>query len=74
LFLIANRNIYIKTTIIANTYINIFRKLRDTNTIIMLIDIIDNLYIDKNSNNYRTKSFYLLKFKIDFTNQFYKLI
>ncbi len=53
----------IKITIIANIYINIFRELRDINTIILFVNTIDNLYIDKSLNNCWIKSFYLLKFK-----------
>ncbi len=41
----------IKITIIANIYINIFRELRDINTIILFVNTIDNLYIDKSLNN-----------------------
>jgi len=52
LFLIANKDIYIKTINIASICINIFKKLKNINTIIMFINIINNLYINKNSNNY----------------------
>jgi len=62
LLLIANKNIYTKTINIANIYINIFRELKDINTIIAFINIINNLYIDKSSGNCRTIFFYLLKF------------
>ncbi len=43
---------YIKTTIIANICINIFREFCNINIIILFINIIDNLYIDRNLNNY----------------------
>jgi len=52
LFLIANKNIYIKVIVVASIYINIFKELRDTNTIILLINSINSLYIDRNLNNY----------------------
>jgi len=68
LFLVASRDIYTKTIIIANIYINIFKKLRDTNTIIVFANTINNLYIDRDLDSCRIKNFYLLKFKIDFTN------
>ncbi len=68
LFLVANRDTYIKTINVANICINMFKKLRNINTIIAFINVINSLYIDKSSNNNRTKSFYLLKFQIDFTN------
>jgi len=52
LFLVASRNIYIKTTIVADIYIDIFREFRDINTIILFVNTIDSLYIDTSSNNY----------------------
>ena len=51
LFLIASRDTYIKTINIANTYINISRKLENINTIIALINAINSLYINRSSNN-----------------------
>ena len=68
MFLVVSKNIYIKITIITNIYINIFKEFRNTNIIILFINIINSLYIDKSLNNYRIKSFYLLKFKINFIN------
>ncbi len=52
----------IKVINIANTYINIFKKLENINIIIVFVNTINNLYIDKNLNNSRTRFFYLLKF------------
>jgi len=52
LFLIANKNIYIKIINIASTCINISRKFKNINTIIIFINIINNLYINRSSNNY----------------------
>jgi len=74
LFSVASRDIYTGTINIASIYINIFRELEDIDTIIVFVDTIDSLYIDKNSNSSRTRFFYLLKFQIDFTNQSNKLI
>ena len=51
LFLIANKNIYIKVINVASIYINIFKKLKNINAIIAFINVINNLYIDKSSNN-----------------------
>ena len=51
LFLVASRNIYIKAINIASIYINIFRKLKDINTIIALVNAINSLYINRSSNN-----------------------
>jgi len=62
LFLIVSRNMRIKVINIANTYINIFKKLENINIIIVFVNTINNLYIDKNLNNSRTRFFYLLKF------------
>jgi len=62
LFLIANKDIYIKIINIASICINIFRKLKNINAIIAFINAINSLYINRNSNNNRTKFFYLLKF------------
>jgi len=62
LFLVASRDIYTKTINIANIYINIFKELENIDTIIVFVNIINSLYIDRNSNNSRTKSLYLLKF------------
>jgi len=51
LFLITNKNIYIKVINIASIYINIFKKLKNINAIIVFINVINNLYINRNSNN-----------------------
>jgi len=68
LFLVANKNTYIEVINIANICINITRELKDINIIITFINIINSLYIDRSSNNSWTKSLYLLKFQVDFTN------
>ncbi len=52
LFLIANRDTRTKVINIANTYINIFKKLKDINAIIVFIDVTNSLYINKSSSNY----------------------
>ncbi len=51
LFLIASRDIYVKAINIANICINIFKELKNINAIIAFIDVINSLYIDKNSSN-----------------------
>ncbi len=51
LFSVASRDIYIETINIINICINIFRKFEDIDTIIVFVNTIDSLYIDKNSNN-----------------------
>ncbi len=51
-----------KTINIANICTNIFRKFKDIDTIIIFTNIINSLYIDRSSNNYRTKFLYLFKF------------
>ena len=45
LFLVASKNTYTKVINIANTCINISKKLKDIDTIIALINIINSLYI-----------------------------
>jgi len=62
LFLIANRNMYTKVINIANIYINTSKKLENINIIIIFINIINKLYINKSSNNNRIRFLYLLKF------------
>ncbi len=62
LFLVANKDTYIKIINIASTCINISRKLKDINAIIVFVNIINSLYIDRSSNSSRTRSLYLLKF------------
>ena len=62
MFLVASRDTYIETINIASICIDIFRELKNIDTIIVLINAINSLYIDKNSNSSRTKSLYLLKF------------
>lgn len=69
LFSVANRNTRAKVIVIASIYVvNMFNKLRNIVAIIALANIIDNLYINKDSNNSRIRSFYLFKFEIDITN------
>ncbi len=51
LFSVANRDTYIKAINIANIYINIFKKLKNINTIIAFINVINSLYINKSLNN-----------------------
>jgi len=51
LFLVANKDIYIKVINIASICINIFKKLKDINTIIAFINTINSLYIDRNFNS-----------------------
>ena len=51
LFLVANRDTYIKAINIANIYINIFKKLKNINIIIAFINVINKLYINRSSNN-----------------------
>jgi len=51
LFLIANKDIYIEVINIANICINIFKKLKNINAIIVFINIINSLYINKSLNN-----------------------
>ncbi len=43
---------HIKAIIIANIYINISRELQDINIIILFINIINNLGINRSLNNY----------------------
>ncbi len=74
MFLIANKNICARIIVIANNRIILCNKLRDTIAIIIFINAINNLYINKYSNNYRTKSLYLLKLKINIRNYTNKLI
>ncbi len=42
---------YIEAINIANICINTFRKLKNINTIIAFINVINSLYIDRSSNN-----------------------
>jgi len=51
LFLVANKNIYAKVINIANIRINTFKKLKNANTIIALINVINSSYINRSSNN-----------------------
>ncbi len=51
LFLIINKNTYIKVINIASIYINISRKLKNIDAIIAFINVINSLYIDRSSNN-----------------------
>jgi len=51
LFLIANKDTCAKVIDVANICINTFKKLKDANAIIALIDVINSLYVDESSNN-----------------------
>ena len=62
MFLVASKDTCAKIVNIANIRTNIFKELENINTIIVFINIINSLYIDRSSNNSRTKKFYLLKF------------
>jgi len=53
---------YIKAINITSICIDTFRKLRDIDTIIALVNAINSSYIDRSSNSSRTKFLYLLKF------------
>jgi len=62
LFLVASRNTCIKVVDIASICVNIFKEFEDINTIIVFVNTIDSLYINRSSNSNRTIFFYLLKF------------
>jgi len=51
LFLIASKDTYTKVINVANIRINTFKKLENINTIIAFINVINSLYINRNSNN-----------------------